>query len=258
MAAKKSKSPRNKPRQARSQSTVHAILEATVQVLEREGLEAATTTRIAEVAGVSVGTVYQYFSHRDAILDALQEREFDRAIALMQTVLSDDNLARTPRDTVLACVQGMALLYQACPGVHRALALESLRATKANQLHAFDLRVIAIVRHFLSATGAVVRRKNVDAASFVAFQCVRATMLASLLENPAGLNEQTLIEEVVDLLLRYLVEDEWLSQQSAKQDSKDGARPKKIPPPDVTKNRPAKTASKGVAKSGAKSVQKNV
>ncbi len=67
--------PRKKPQQARAQQTVHAILEATVQVLEREGPEAATTTRIAEVAGVSVGTLYQYFSHRDAIFDALQDTE---------------------------------------------------------------------------------------------------------------------------------------------------------------------------------------
>jgi hypothetical protein len=42
----------------------------------------------------------------------------------------------------------------------------------------------------------------------VAFQCVRATMLASLLESPAGLDDQTLVEELVDLLLRYLVEDD--------------------------------------------------
>lgn len=192
---------------------MHAILEATVQVLERDGPDAATTTRIAEVAGVSVGTLYQYYSHRDAIFDALQEREFDRAIALMQTVLSDDNLARSPRDTVTACVQGMLGLYVASPGMHRVLAMEGLRATKADRLQSFDLRVIALVRHFLAATGAPVRRKNVDAAAFVAFQCVRATMLAMLLESPAGLNENTVVAELVDLLLRYLVDDEWLSQQ---------------------------------------------
>jgi AcrR family transcriptional regulator len=198
-----------------------------VQVLEREGSEAATTTRIAEVAGVSVGTLYQYFSHRDAILDALQEREFERAIALMQTVLSDDNLARTPRETVTAAVQGMWELHRACPGVHRVLAMEGLRATKADRLHSFDLRVIALVRHFLAATGAPVRRKNVDAAAFVAFQCVRAAMLASLLEKPAGLNDQSLVAELVDLLLRYLVEDGWLAQQTPKKNdraNRNGAR----------------------------------
>lgn len=212
MAARKKQTPRKRPQQARAQTTVHAILEATVQVLEREGLEAATTTRIAEVAGVSVGTLYQYFSHRDAILDALQEREFERAIALVQDVLSHDHLARSPRETVMACVQGMLELYVASPGLHRVLTLEGLRMTKADRLHSFDLRVISVVRHFLAASGLAVRRKNVDAAAFVAFQCVRATMLARLLEDPAGLTDEALAEELVDLLLRYLVDDEWLAK----------------------------------------------
>jgi AcrR family transcriptional regulator len=213
MPARKQKTPRKRPQQARAQSTVHAILAATVQVLEREGPEAATTTRIADVAGVSVGTLYQYFSHRDAIFDALQEREFDRAIVLMQDVLSDGNLAKSPRETVSACVKGLLGLTTASPGMHRVLAMEGLRATKADRLVSFDLRIIALVRHFLAATGAAVRRKNVDAAAFIAFQCVRATMLSSLLESPAGLNDQTLVDELSDLLLRYLVDDEWLAQQ---------------------------------------------
>lgn len=194
---------------------MHAILEATVQVLEREGPEAATTTRIASVAGVSVGTLYQYFSHRDAIFDALQEREFERAIVLMQDVLSDNNLAKSPRDTVSACVKGLLALTTASPGMHRVLAMEGLRSTKADRLVSFDLRIIALVRHFLAATGAAVRRKNVDAAAFVAFQCVRATMLSTLLESPAGVNDQTLVDELSDLLLRYLVDDAWLAQHSS-------------------------------------------
>lgn len=223
MATKKKQSPRKQPQQARAQSTVHAILEATVQVLEREGPDAATTTRISEVAGVSVGTLYQYFSHRDAIFDTLQEREFERAIGLMQDVLSADNLARSPRETVTACVQGMLGLYRASPGMHRVLTMEGLRATKAHKLHSFDLRVIALVRHFLAATGTPIRKKNVDAAAFVAFQSVRATMLASLLETPAGFDDKTMIEELTDLLLRYLVDDAWLAEQERSIDAASAA-----------------------------------
>ena len=208
MARRTTKKPRKQPRQARAQVTVNAILEATIQVLEREGLDAATTTRIAEVAGVSVGTLYQYFSHRDAILDALQDREFELAIALMEEVLSQGNLDKTGRETVTAAVRGLAKLYARAPGLHRVLAMEGLRVAKTERVHAFDLRVIAIVRHFMSATRAPTRRSNVDAAAFVVFQSVRATMLASLLERPAGLDERILVDEVVDLVLRYLVSDE--------------------------------------------------
>lgn len=241
MTAGNSKTPRKRPQQARAQSTVHAILEATVQVLEREGSAAATTTRIAEVAGVSVGTLYQYFSHRDAILDALQEREFDRALVLMQTVLSSNNIAKSPRETVTACVQGMLALYETAPGMHRVLAMEGLRMTKADRLHSFDLRIISLVRHFLAATGAPVRRKNVDAAAFVAFQCVRATMLASLLETPAGLDDQALVEELVDFLLRYLVDDAWLADKDGAPanapESKRRSKPAKRTPVDPRRNR---------------------
>jgi AcrR family transcriptional regulator len=185
---------------------VNAILEATVQVLEREGLDAASTTRIAEVAGVSVGSLYQYFSHRDAILDALQDREFERAIGLMQDVLADGNLAQTPRETVTAVVRGLARLYAASPGLHRVLAIEGLRVAKADRVTAFDMRVLAIIRRFLGASQAPMRRTNVEAAAFVAFHSVRATMLASLLEQPRSLGGATLVDELVDLVLRYLVD----------------------------------------------------
>src|SRR6476659_6641997 len=92
------------PRQARAQATVGAILEATVQILERDGLDAATMARIAEVAGVSVGSIYQYFPHRDAILNALQDREFERALTFIQAALADGNLTQSPRETVISVV----------------------------------------------------------------------------------------------------------------------------------------------------------
>jgi AcrR family transcriptional regulator len=198
---------RKAPRQARAKDTVHAILEATIRILEREGVEAATTTRVAEVAGVSVGTLYQYFAHRDAILDALQDREFERALALMGEVLSSANLAQRPRETVTAVVEGLGALYASAPALHRVLVIEGLRVVDPERVEAFDLRVVAIIRHFLVATGATVRRVNVEAAAFVIFQAVRAVMLACLLERPPGLDEKVLRDELVDLVLRYLVDD---------------------------------------------------
>jgi AcrR family transcriptional regulator len=196
---------RRQPGQARAQSTVRVILEATVKVLNRDGLNAATTSRIAEVAGVSVGSLYQYFPNRDAILTALQDREFSRALELLETALADQNLRKTPRVTVSAVVKGLMLLYSNSPGLHRVLAIEGLRVAEADRVHAFDVRVVAIIRHFLAATGGTIRRKNIDAAAFVAFQSVRATMLATLLERPPGMDEGTLVNEMVDLIVRYLV-----------------------------------------------------
>lgn len=199
-------SERKRPRQARAQETVRAILEATVQILDREGLDAATTTRIAEVAGVSIGSLYQYFSHRDAILNALQNREFERTLELMQRVLAEGNLGEEPEKTIKAALHGLAELYLASPGLHRVLAIEGLRVAKAEHVHAFDLRVIEVVRHFLASTEAPIQTENVGAAAFLVFQTVRAAMLSFLLERPPGLDIDRLIEELTRLLIGYLLD----------------------------------------------------
>lgn len=73
--------PRKNPRQARSAATVEAICTAAIQVLLSDGVTRLTTTRVAERAGVSVGTMYQYFPHKEALLFALVKEQV-AAIAL--------------------------------------------------------------------------------------------------------------------------------------------------------------------------------
>ncbi len=75
MKGKTAEKRRRKPSQARSRRAVESIIEAAAQVLERRGYQGATTNRIAERAGVSVGTLYQYFNNKDEIFNALIERE---------------------------------------------------------------------------------------------------------------------------------------------------------------------------------------
>lgn len=66
--------PRKRPRQARAEATLDAIFEATIQLLLADNPQKLTTTRVAQRAGVSVGTMYQYFPHRQALIYALNER----------------------------------------------------------------------------------------------------------------------------------------------------------------------------------------
>jgi AcrR family transcriptional regulator len=66
--------PRKTPRQARASVTLDAVFEATIQVLVTDGPHRLTTTRVAQRAGVSVGTMYQYFPHKQALFYALNER----------------------------------------------------------------------------------------------------------------------------------------------------------------------------------------
>lgn len=200
------KAARKQPRQARSRATVTAILDAMTRILDREGTDAATTTRVAEVAGISIGTLYQYFSHRDAILDALQDREFERAMEMMQRVLVADASGSAP-DVAREVIEGLLALYAAAPGLHRVLALEGLRITPTDRVKAFDMRVVSVVRSFLATSNLPIRRTNLDAAAFVIFQSVRASLLARMLESPPGLDDETVTEELTDLVLRYLVDE---------------------------------------------------
>jgi len=101
---RKQSTPRKTPRQQRSRATVEAVLTAAAQVFEARGYAAGTTNRIAERAGVSVGTLYQYFPNKEAIAVALLERHLaegqlrlqawvGRAVADLVVPVADDTPA---------------------------------------------------------------------------------------------------------------------------------------------------------------------
>ena len=80
---------RKRPQQARSHQLIEAVLDAAVQVLMKEGAQRFTTARVAERAGVSVGSLYQYFPNKASILFRLQSDEWRRTSALLRTILED-------------------------------------------------------------------------------------------------------------------------------------------------------------------------
>lgn len=90
-------SSRKQPRQARSSRLVADILEAAVQVLSREGARRFTTARVAERAGISVGSLYQYFPNKESILFRLQADEWRQTGALLQDILADRRLPPAER-----------------------------------------------------------------------------------------------------------------------------------------------------------------
>jgi AcrR family transcriptional regulator len=93
---------RKAPKQARSNELVAAVLEAAVQVLATEGAQRFTTSRVAERAGVSVGSLYQYFPNKAAILFRLQCDEWRRTTAMLSAILAET--ARPPLERVRALV----------------------------------------------------------------------------------------------------------------------------------------------------------
>jgi AcrR family transcriptional regulator len=103
-------SQRKRPRQARSSELVSAILQAATQVLELEGATRFTTARVAERAGVSIGSLYQYFPNKAAILFRLQSEEWLRTSDLLGAILR--NTANTPRQRLHDLT--LAFLHSEC------------------------------------------------------------------------------------------------------------------------------------------------
>lgn len=111
--------PRKKPLQTRSTATVDAIVEATVRILRRDGWAACTTTRIATLAGVSVGSLYQYFPNRHAIaVEIVRQRT---RTYLTAVIAADLSAAATPEETIEAAIA--AFVTEKRKGLAVSLAL---------------------------------------------------------------------------------------------------------------------------------------
>jgi AcrR family transcriptional regulator len=98
--------PRKMPQQARSAATIEAIYTATIQVLLADGVARLTTTRVAERAGVSVGTMYQYYPHKQALLFAVVERQLETITAAMMAAV--DRLRGSDLATI---AEGLAVAW---------------------------------------------------------------------------------------------------------------------------------------------------
>ena len=120
MARNVSVSSRKAPQQARSNELVAAVLDAAIQVLEAEGAQRFTTARVAERAGVSVGSLYQYFPNKAAILFRLQSDEWRRTSAMLRDILEDR--PRPPGERLRALVH--AFIRSECEEATIRIALD--------------------------------------------------------------------------------------------------------------------------------------
>lgn len=151
---------RKQPRQARAKATVDALLEACGQVLERHGLQGLNTNRVAERAGASIGSLYQYFPAKEALLQALADRERARLLAELVRLSGTAPLALPPQETAsqdplcdsLEAMVEAGLRHQFERPV-MAQALEAHELTPASQAatEAFDHAVSALLGQQLAA-----------------------------------------------------------------------------------------------------------
>lgn len=123
---------RKAPRQARSRATVDAIVGAGARVLGERGWAGFTTNEVADVAGVSIGSLYQYFPDKLALIDAIRQRHLDDVLAVVRELGSEGKpLVRRVDDLV----RGMIAAHSIHPALHRVLLDEVPSDAGARSAH---------------------------------------------------------------------------------------------------------------------------
>ena len=164
MATNRRNRPRRQAKQARARQTVDVVLEAAARVLGDQGYASATTNKIAERAGVSVGTIYEYFSNKEEIFDGLIRRELATLVAAIQgQELDPDSTVDEKLARVVVAAMG-AMQY----GPELFRALEQVPGATFRR-HLADARrlVVAFVRELLEEHSQELRVADLDLAAFI-------------------------------------------------------------------------------------------
>ena len=196
--------PRKLPRQARAQALVEAVIEAGSRILVDVGYERLSMQRVAEVAGVSPGSLYQYFPSREALVAAIVEAQSRRELAFHL-----ERFAAIPRDATLedalTTVLGSVLAFQRAEGplMRRTLeALQHLGRFEVLQRRAAD--AAAVLRGLLEAHRETLALDDPALATHVLANAVHSLTHDGVLPRPASLDDDTLLRELVRLCLGYL------------------------------------------------------
>lgn len=193
---------RRRPRQARAQHTVEALLDAVARVLKRHGVDAITTNRIAEAAGISIGSVYQYFPDKAAIFVALHERHVDQVARALEAALVA-HAAAPLADLIAALVDVMVASHTSDPELHALLFREVPH--RAEGARGFVHRLRGALRlALLAKSGELPAGQDLDRAVFVISHMIESLSHAAVLERPARLSLTAAKHEVVRAVLAYL------------------------------------------------------
>ena len=181
------------PRQMRAEETVAAILEGAAQILEAGGLAAFTTNAVAARAGVSIGTLYQYFAEKQAILRAIAERELKATLARVAIAMGKGGAA-APEERVRAIVRAMIGAFRgrqrARKAVVQAIFSEGGGAALQGPIAAF------ITTHALGSLS--------EQQTFVLSRALMGAIRAAVLEEKPFLRDASFEDELVRLALAYL------------------------------------------------------
>ncbi|MGP3982574.1 TetR/AcrR family transcriptional regulator [Streptomyces sp. KR80] len=182
---------------------VERILDAGRQALAEYGYEGASTNRIAATAGISPGSLYQYFPHKDAIVSAVLERYSDALVSRVTAHLTgqfDQPAPVVTRTTLAALLDGLDVE----PAFLRAAVVHGSRLDDGRTLRAFEHRIAELVLAYLMTQRTSLRPDTpLDAAVWMLVRTVEHLTVRYLLEQPPITREQFL-DELSRLALNYL------------------------------------------------------
>jgi len=193
---------RREPKQQRSRQTVEAVLEAVQRVLKRHGAEAVTTNRIAEAAGVSIGSLYQYFPSKEALVAALA----DRHIGEMKAILREQVprlLALPLGQAIEQVVRLMVEAHAVDPKLHKVLVEQVPRVGKLHEVEGLEREMIELTRAYLESKRTELDVEDVELSAYIVVGMIEALTHAAVLTRPELLGD-AFIREVTRAVVRYL------------------------------------------------------
>lgn len=195
--------PRKRPRQARSKATVDTILQATTRVLVKQGFDGLTTNAVAAAAGVSIGSLYQYFPNKEALVLALIDRHMEEMNTAILAELT--RVANLPVAEAARCVVELTIRVHAIdPDLHRVLTEQVPRIGKLARLREVDEICHRMVAGLLAARRDEIAIRDPDVSAFILVSAIESVVHRAALLYPQRLRDPRLVEETTLMVTRYL------------------------------------------------------
>jgi AcrR family transcriptional regulator len=205
MPKKPRTTPRKLPTQSRAQATVEALLTATARILVQEGYDRASTNRIAEAAGISIGSLYQYFPNKEALVAELVEEMMKEELEVLKRALV--TLKGGPlQPAIRQLLAAMLAIHAANPKLRRIIIEQVPRVGRLEKMLDFETQIAEIIQAHLEDRRDEVRPKDLSMAAFILVHSVESVIHGAVYKRPEYLDQARFVDELTALVLRYLLE----------------------------------------------------
>lgn len=205
-ASKQRLSLRKEPNQERAISTMEDIFKATAHILEKDGFEKTSTNKIAEKAGVSIGSLYQYFPTKDAIVSKLMERFVNREMEMFTAVVAEKKAANLEQ-TIRAIIQSMLESKINNKRFTKIFAQKIFSFNKFDMLKKSDEYLMTLFKTHIEPFKDEVREENLEMALWMIIQSVKLVTVAMIFEDRYELDDPKVQDELVRMTYQYIKKD---------------------------------------------------